>query len=47
MTILIIEDETLASERLERLMHEIDPSINIIGKLKSIKDSILENPSST
>ena len=40
MKALIIEDEKLAAERLEELIHEIDPSIVISAKLKSIEQSI-------
>ncbi|MEM9300112.1 MAG: LytTR family DNA-binding domain-containing protein [Bacteroidota bacterium] len=37
MNILIIEDETLAAEKLENLLKELDASVNILGKLKSIE----------
>ncbi|MEM1407858.1 MAG: LytTR family DNA-binding domain-containing protein [Bacteroidota bacterium] len=37
MNILIIEDETLAAEKLENLLKELDSSIHILGKLKSIE----------
>lgn len=40
MNILIIEDEEPASERLERLLKEIDPAVHIVGKIVSIKSAI-------
>lgn len=40
MKTIIIEDEKLAAERLEELIHEIDPSIEIVDKLTSVENSI-------
>ncbi len=40
MKILIIEDELLAAERLEEMLLEIDPAIDIVAKLGSIKESV-------
>ncbi len=40
MKTIIIEDEKLAAERLEELIHEIDPSIKISAKLTSVEHSI-------
>lgn len=40
MKTIIIEDEKLAAERLEELIKEIDPSIEISAKLPSIEQSI-------
>lgn len=40
MRILIIEDEKLAAERLQRLLSDIDPAIEVVSVLKSVKDSI-------
>lgn len=40
MKTIIIEDEKLAAERLEELIHEIDPSIEISAKLTSVEQSI-------
>ena len=40
MKTIIIEDEKLAAERLEELIHEIDSSIEISAKLTSIEQSI-------
>ena len=38
--ILIIEDEEFAARRLERMINEIDPDIQIVAKLESVSDSI-------
>jgi DNA-binding LytR/AlgR family response regulator len=40
MKTIIIEDEKLAAERLEELIHEIDPSIEISTKITSVEQSI-------
>lgn len=40
MDILIIEDECIAAEKLEQMLKEIDPSINIMGKLETIEKSV-------
>jgi DNA-binding LytR/AlgR family response regulator len=40
MKTIIIEDERLAAERLEELIKEIDPSIEISAKLPSVEQSI-------
>lgn len=40
MTVLIVEDEQLAQERLEMLLKDYDPSINIAGKLESVEESV-------
>jgi len=40
MKVLIIEDEILAAERLEKQLQEIDPSIQILDKKGSVKDSV-------
>ena len=40
MKTIIIEDEKLAAERLEELILEIDPSIDITAKLTSVEKSI-------
>ncbi len=39
MNVLIIEDEKFAAEKLEDMLHEIDPKINILAKLGSITES--------
>ena len=48
MNAVIIEDEHLIAEQLERLIKEIDPSINIIatlGSLKATRKWLSSNPS--
>jgi len=40
MNILIIEDEIFAAEKLEDMLHEIDPKINVMAKLGSINESV-------
>jgi len=40
MTTLIIEDEILAAERLANLIHRYDSSIEIVGQLDSVRESI-------
>jgi len=40
MNILIIEDESFAADKLERMLTEVDPSITILAKLGSIKESV-------
>ncbi len=40
MKTIIIEDEKLAAERLEELIHDIDSSIEISAKLTSVEQSI-------
>lgn len=40
MKILIVEDETVAFENLSTILHEIDPSIEVIGNTESIKQTI-------
>ena len=40
MNALIIEDEALAADRLELILAEIDPSIRVLAKLDSVKDSV-------
>ncbi|RYY68749.1 MAG: response regulator transcription factor [Chitinophagaceae bacterium] len=40
MDILIIEDEMLAAERLRILLKQYDPSINIIGCLESVEETV-------
>jgi DNA-binding LytR/AlgR family response regulator len=40
MNIVIIEDEEFAARRLERMINEIDPEIQIISKLESVNGSI-------
>jgi DNA-binding LytR/AlgR family response regulator len=40
MNVLIIEDEAIAAEKLERMLLEIEPSIRISAKLGSIRESV-------
>lgn len=40
MNVVIIEDESIAAERLEKLLKETAPDFNILAKLTSIKDSV-------
>jgi DNA-binding LytR/AlgR family response regulator len=40
MNVLIIEDEKLAQDKLEKLLHQLDPEIHVLARLGSVKDSI-------
>jgi len=40
MRIVIIEDEMFAARRLENMIHEFDPDIEVAAKLESVKESI-------
>jgi two-component system, LytTR family, response regulator LytT len=40
MNVLIIEDESLAADKLEYMLKEIDPSIKVLAKPGSIKESV-------
>jgi DNA-binding LytR/AlgR family response regulator len=40
MNILIIEDEQLAQERMQMLVKAYDPSINIVGCLESVEETV-------
>jgi two-component system LytT family response regulator len=40
MNILIVEDEILAAERVQLLVKRYDPSINILGALESIEETV-------
>ncbi len=40
MRVLIIEDETLAAEKLEKMLFNIDSAIEIAGKLQSVLEAI-------
>ena len=40
MNVLIIEDESFAADKLERMLKEVDPEINILAKPGSIKESV-------
>ena len=38
MKILILEDETLAQERIKKILNEIDSSMEIVGEIKSVAE---------
>jgi two-component system, LytTR family, response regulator LytT len=40
MKVLILEDETLASEKLEKTLLEVEPSAEVVGVLKSVESTI-------
>ncbi|MHA4739776.1 LytR/AlgR family response regulator transcription factor [Dyadobacter sp. MSC1_007] len=40
MNVLIIEDEALSANRLENLIHKYDPTIRVLGKLSSVRESV-------
>ena len=40
MKVLIIEDEAFAAEKLEQMLLEINPDINVLAKLGSINESV-------
>jgi len=40
MKVIIIEDEEFAARRLERMINEIDPNIQVIAKLESVVESV-------
>ncbi|MBN2272771.1 MAG: response regulator transcription factor [Bacteroidales bacterium] len=47
MKVIVIEDEKPAVEKLERMLRDIDPGINVIACLESVEDSInwlIKNP---
>lgn len=41
MNVLLIEDEPLAAERLEKLLHEIRPQLKVAEVLQSVKQAVL------
>ncbi len=40
MTILLIEDETLAADRLKNMLVEIEPTLEVVSQLKTVEASI-------
>ena len=40
MNVVIVEDEEFAARRLERMIYEIDPGIQIVAKLESVVESV-------
>lgn len=47
MNVLIVEDEELSAERLQNLIHGIDPTIRVLATIPSVLETIayLQNPS--
>lgn len=41
MNILIVEDESLAADRLEEMLIKVDPDCNVMAKLSSVQQSAL------
>jgi DNA-binding LytR/AlgR family response regulator len=41
MQVVIIEDEEFAARRLERIIGEIDPEIQVVAKLESVAGSVV------
>ena len=41
MKVLIIEDESINASRLKRLLEELEPQLEIVAVLETVKDSIL------
>ncbi len=39
MKVIIIEDEVLAADKLERLLHKYDPKIKVLDRFESITES--------
>lgn len=37
MKVLIIEDETISAQRLERMLHKYDPTIEVLAQIPSVK----------
>ena len=40
MKVVIIEDEELAAQKLQRMLGKIDPSIEVLAQLETVEDSI-------
>lgn len=40
MKVIIVEDEALAAERLQKLIHRVDPSIEIIATISSVEEGV-------
>jgi len=40
MDVLIIEDEEIAAERLENMLSDIDPKVNVLAKPGSVKEAV-------
>jgi two-component system response regulator LytT len=40
MNVLIIEDEKIAAQKLEQLLHQIDETISVVAKIGTIRDAV-------
>jgi len=40
MNVLIVEDEKVAADKLEQMLLDIDPAVNVMAKIGSIKNSV-------
>ena len=40
MRILLVEDESLASKRLQKLILQCDPTATIVGEFDSVEDTV-------
>jgi len=40
MKIVIVEDEVFAARRIENMIKEIDPQIEVVAKLESVRESV-------
>ena len=40
MKVLIVEDETAAAENLQEMLHEIDPTIEVLGNTESVQQTV-------
>lgn len=40
MKVLIVEDETAAYENLVDILHEIDPTIQVVGNTESVSQTL-------
>ena len=40
MKVLIVEDETAAAENLQEMLHEIDPTIEVLGNTESVLQTV-------
>lgn len=41
MKIVIVEDEVFAARRLENMIKEIDPQIDVVARLESVRESVI------
>ena len=40
MNILIVEDEALAAERLTNLIHQYDPSYEVLNSIDTVREAV-------